>query len=167
MLHTIERAVSFYDQKGIWNKLVNRVMNLDYSWHSSAKKYSKLYNKLTSNEEQKLLQKGDQSEVTIKVYQPESVDKTEVEAETKTEVKSKAKTKVEKKKNVRKKKKALNINEALAAELAELPGIGDAYAERIVTFREENGKFNKKADLTKVKGIGKKKYQKISKLLTI
>ncbi|MFN2341087.1 MAG: helix-hairpin-helix domain-containing protein, partial [Halanaerobium sp.] len=159
MLNTIERAVSFYDQKGIWNKIVNRVMNLDYSWHSSAKKYSKLYQKL-AEEEQILLQEGDQSEVMIKVYQPENAKDTAVKSESR-------KSKAPKKKSVRKKKKVFNLNEASAAKLAELPGIGDAYAERIVAFREEKGKFNKKADLTKVKGIGKKKYQKIARLLTV
>jgi len=71
MLHTIERAVSFYDQKGIWNKLVTRVMNLDYSWHNSAQKYSELYRQLNGDEGQKLLQKGDESEVQIKVYEPD------------------------------------------------------------------------------------------------
>lgn len=165
MLHTIERAVSFYDQKGIWNKLVNRVMNLDYSWHNSAKKYSKLYKQLTRKEEQKLLQKGDDTEVTIKVYQPENAEKTA--AQSKTKVDTKAETKSEKKKPAHKKKKVFNLNKASAAELAELPGIGNAYADRIVAFREENGKFKKKSDLTKVKGIGKKKYQKISKLVSI
>ena len=149
MLHTIERAVSFYDQKGIWNKLVTRVMNLDYSWHNSAQKYSELYRQLNGDEGQKLLQKGDESEVQIKVYVPD--------VKPKPEVKSK-KTKASKK---------ISINQAAASELAELPGIGDAYAERIVNYREQNGNFTKKSDLIKVKGIGKKKYQKISKLLTL
>jgi starch synthase len=149
MLHTIERAVSFYNKKGIWNKLVNRVMNLDYSWHNSAQKYSELYRQLTGDEEQRLLQKGDESEVQIKIYEPDVKPKSEVKA----------------KKN--KTSKKISLNQAEAVELAELPGIGDAYAERIVSYREQNGDFTKKSDLTKVKGIGKKKYQKISKLLTL
>jgi starch synthase len=157
MLHTIERAVSFYNKKGIWNKLVNRVMNLDYSWHSSAQKYSKLYNELTADPEQKLLQKADKSEVQIKVFKPENSKKNVGLSEIKGE----------KKKSERKNKKVFNINQASAEELAELPGIGNAYAERIVNYITQNGEFAKKSDLTKVKGIGKKKYQKISKLLTL
>ncbi len=163
MLHTIERAVSFYDQKGVWNKIVNRVMNLDYSWHNSAKKYSKLYKKLSSAEVQKLLQKSEQSEVEIKVYQPKNNVQTAAEPKAEPE----AKTKAVKQKTSPKKKKVFNINQASASELSELPGIGKAYAERIVAFREENGDFKKKSDLTEVKGIGKKKYQKISKLLSV
>ena len=171
MLHTIERAVSFYDQKGIWNKLVNRVMNLDYSWHNSAKKYSKLYNKLTGAEEQKLLQQGEQSDVEIKVYQPENTvqpaAESKVEPETKAEAEVQTKAEPKKHSPKKKKKKLFNINQASASELAELPGIGKAYAERIVAYREENGDFKKKSALTEVKGIGKKKYQKISKLLSV
>lgn len=149
MLHTIERAVSFYNQKGIWNKLVNRVMNLDYSWHNSAKKYSALYHQLTEGAKQQLLQKGDESEVKIKVYQPDPKQKSAAKQK---------KAKLSKK---------ISINKASVSKLAELPGIGNAYAERIVSYREQNGDFTKKSDLTKVKGIGKKKYQKISKLLTL
>lgn len=159
MLHTIERAVSFYDQKGVWNKLVNRVMDLDYSWHNSAKKYSKLYNKLTGTEGQKAKLEGS-SEFEIKIYQPEGAQKAEVEPKVK-------KAEKQEKKPASKKKKQVNINQASAAELAELPGIGNAYAERIVAYREENGDFKKKSELTKVKGIGKKKYQKISAKLTV
>ncbi|TDO94395.1 starch synthase [Halanaerobium saccharolyticum] len=156
MLHTIERAVSFYDQKGVWNKLVNRVMNLDYSWHHSAKKYSELYHKLTAEEKENLLQQGVQSAVKIKIYQPDPE---------KAAAKEKSKKQSQKVKS--KKQDLVNINQASVSELAELPGIGNAYAERIAAFREKNGEFKKRSELTKVKGIGQKKYQKISNLLTI
>ncbi|MEC9489431.1 MAG: glycogen synthase GlgA [Halanaerobiales bacterium] len=157
MLHTIERAVSFYDQKGVWNKLVNRVMNLDYSWHHSAKKYSELYQQLTAEEyEQQKVQQVPPPSVKIKVYQPdpEKTAAEEINKEPSQKVKSE-------------KQDLVNINQASVSELAELPGIGNAYAERIAAFREKNGEFKKKSELTKVKGIGQKKYQKISKLLTI
>lgn len=153
MLHTIERAVSFYHDKGVWNKLVNRVMKLDYSWHKSAKKYSELYTKLTAKKDPKLLQKGDNSVVNIKVYQPEAKTISKVSAN---------------KQNLRQKDNNLiNINQASVSQLAKLPGIGNAYAKRIIEFRNKQGKFKKKSDLIKVKGIAKKKYKKISKLLVI
>mgnify|MGYP006278679963 CR=1 FL=1 len=46
MLYTIKRALSFYNEKSIWQKLVRRVMEQDFSWQKSAQKYEKLYNKI-------------------------------------------------------------------------------------------------------------------------
>lgn len=48
----------------------------------------------------------------------------------------------------------LDVNRASAAELAELPGIGDVLAQRIVDDREQNGPFTCTDDLTRVPGIG-------------
>ena len=48
MLYTIERAVSFYQDKRIWNMLVKRAMSCDYSWDASALKYKELYTNLSS-----------------------------------------------------------------------------------------------------------------------
>ncbi len=46
MLYTIRRAISFYHQKNIWNKLVKRAMHCDFSWEASAGEYLKLYKSL-------------------------------------------------------------------------------------------------------------------------
>ena len=44
MLHTIERAVDYYQhKKDIWLKLQERGMQGDYSWNHSAREYIKLY----------------------------------------------------------------------------------------------------------------------------
>ncbi|RKD30873.1 glycogen synthase GlgA [Thermohalobacter berrensis] len=43
MLYTIKRAVKFYNDKKVWNKLVKRAMERDYSWKNSAKEYEKVY----------------------------------------------------------------------------------------------------------------------------
>lgn len=48
----------------------------------------------------------------------------------------------------------LDVNRATAAELAELPAIGDVLAQRIVDDRERNGPFTCADDLTRVSGIG-------------
>jgi len=61
----------------------------------------------------------------------------------------------------------LNLNQASAAELETLPGIGAGIAERIVAFRTEHGPFHTKADLKQVKGIGEKKYQALSDLIVV
>ncbi|TDX51528.1 glycogen synthase GlgA [Orenia marismortui] len=46
MLSTIKRAISLYQQKDIWTKLVRRAMKSNFSWKNSAKEYIKLYYKL-------------------------------------------------------------------------------------------------------------------------
>jgi len=55
----------------------------------------------------------------------------------------------------------LNINEASAAELTQLNGIGETYAERIVAYREENGRFENIDEIMEVRGIGPATFEKI------
>ncbi|MFG6476595.1 ComEA family DNA-binding protein [Microbacterium sp. P06] len=50
----------------------------------------------------------------------------------------------------------IDLNAADAAALDTLPRIGPALAERIVTWREENGRFTSVDDLLSVPGIGEK-----------
>ena len=33
----------YYDKKREWNKIIDRAMAMDYSWHTSAGKYQELY----------------------------------------------------------------------------------------------------------------------------
>lgn len=61
----------------------------------------------------------------------------------------------------------VNINTATVKELTSLPGIGQAKAEAIVKYREENGAFKNVEDLTKVKGIGPKMLDKIKNEVTV
>src|SRR2546422_4533714 len=61
----------------------------------------------------------------------------------------------------------LNINTAGVDELVALPGIGKAYAERIVEYRQKNGPFKKVEDILNVRGIGEKTFERINDRLTI
>lgn len=53
----------------------------------------------------------------------------------------------------------VNINKATATELTSVPGIGESTAQKIITYREENGKFKAIEDIKNVSGIGDSKYE--------
>ena len=61
----------------------------------------------------------------------------------------------------------VNINTAGVDELVALPGIGRAYAERIVEYRQKNGPFKKVEDLMNVSGVGEKSFLKMKPLITV
>ena len=60
----------------------------------------------------------------------------------------------------------VNINTASVEDLTTLPGVGKAYAERIVEYREKNGPFKKVEDLLNVRGIGEKTFERIRDRIT-
>lgn len=49
---------------------------------------------------------------------------------------------------------SININTAEFTELMKLKGIGEAKAQNIITYREENGKFETIEEIKEVSGIG-------------
>jgi competence ComEA-like helix-hairpin-helix protein len=55
----------------------------------------------------------------------------------------------------------VNVNTATAVELARLPGVGPALAQRILEHREKNGAFKSVEDLMLVRGIGEKSFERI------
>ena len=61
----------------------------------------------------------------------------------------------------------ININTATAAELDELPGVGEATAASIVEDREKNGPFASVEDLMRVSGIGEKKLERMRELICV
>lgn len=61
----------------------------------------------------------------------------------------------------------VNINTATQTQLETLPGIGPSTAMKIISYREEKGKFKKVEDIKEVSGIGESKYNKIKDLITI
>lgn len=61
----------------------------------------------------------------------------------------------------------ININTATIDELKSLPGIGDAIAERIVDYREENGGFDTIEEIMEVSGIGEKIFEAIKEQIIV
>lgn len=61
----------------------------------------------------------------------------------------------------------VNINTADAVALQVLPGIGPALAARIVSWRDENGRFASADDLLAVSGIGDRVLAGLRDLVTL
>jgi competence ComEA-like helix-hairpin-helix protein len=61
----------------------------------------------------------------------------------------------------------VDLNSATLDDLMGLPGIGAVMAQRIVDHRRAHGGFAKPEDLMRVKGIGKKTYQKLQPLIAV
>ena len=61
----------------------------------------------------------------------------------------------------------VNVNTAGLEELVSLPGIGRAYAQRIIEYRDKNGPFKRLEDLLNVRGIGEKTFERIKDRVTL
>jgi competence ComEA-like helix-hairpin-helix protein len=61
----------------------------------------------------------------------------------------------------------LDVNQASVAELAQVPGVNDKLAERIVTLRGSRGGFSKLESLCEVKGIGPATVRRLQLYLTV
>ena len=55
----------------------------------------------------------------------------------------------------------INVNTATAEQFTMLPGIGEKTAQAIVSYRQANGPFKTIDEVSKVKGVSKKKLDKI------
>jgi competence ComEA-like helix-hairpin-helix protein len=63
--------------------------------------------------------------------------------------------------------KPININTASSEELQQVPGIGPVTAEKILQMRKSYGAFKSVDDLLSIRGIGKKRLEKMRKYLTV
>ena len=61
----------------------------------------------------------------------------------------------------------LDLNRATEQDFDALPGIGPKLAERIMAHRQLVGAFHSLDELRSVKGIGKKKFERIRPLVTV
>lgn len=64
-------------------------------------------------------------------------------------------------------KTGLNLNTATLQELIALPGIGEVLANRILTYRAENGPFRTATELMNVSGIGEKTFAGLRDLVYV
>jgi competence ComEA-like helix-hairpin-helix protein len=63
--------------------------------------------------------------------------------------------------------KPININTANSEELQQVPGIGPVTAEKILQMRKSYGAFKSVDDLLAIKGLGRKRLEKMRKYLTV
>lgn len=61
----------------------------------------------------------------------------------------------------------IDLNTATIDQLEELPGIGPKMAQRILDFREKSGPFERVTDLRAIRGIGRKRFEKIRPYVTV
>ena len=61
----------------------------------------------------------------------------------------------------------VNINNATKEMLTSLSGIGDAKAQKIIDYRNENGLFKSIEDIKNVTGISEKIFEQIKEFITI
>ena len=61
----------------------------------------------------------------------------------------------------------INLNKATAAELAKIPGLNEALANKILDLRKVNGEFVDMSELLQVQGIDSKLLRQIEKNLFI
>ena len=61
----------------------------------------------------------------------------------------------------------VNLNQATAAQLEDLPGVGPVLAQRIVDWRTEHGRFTTVDELNEVSGIGEKIFAELKPKVTV
>ena len=61
----------------------------------------------------------------------------------------------------------ININQADSTMLQEIPGVGPATADKIIQYREANGRFQTIEDIKNVSGIGDKTFEKMKEKICV
>lgn len=61
----------------------------------------------------------------------------------------------------------IDLNTATVKDFQKLPGIGPQIAQRIVDYRTQEGPFKNVEELTKVRGIGAKTFERLHPQITV
>lgn len=61
----------------------------------------------------------------------------------------------------------ININTADSSLLQEIPGVGPTTAQKIIDYRESNGKYKSIEDIKNVSGIGDKTFENLKDYITV
>lgn len=61
----------------------------------------------------------------------------------------------------------LDVNRATALDFERLPGIGAGLAKQLVAYRAEHGAYRTVEELRQVKGIGVKRFERLSPFVTV
>lgn len=61
----------------------------------------------------------------------------------------------------------IDINLATAEQLEQIPGVGPVLAQRIISYREQNGGFSTVEQLTEVSGIGEATFAQMQSMVTV
>ena len=65
------------------------------------------------------------------------------------------------------KEQKVNINTATLEKLQSLPGVGQVTAQKIIDYREQNGKFKSPEELKNVPGIGESKFNSLRDCIVV
>ena len=63
--------------------------------------------------------------------------------------------------------KKVNINQATAEQIANLPRVGQKAAQRVVDYRKAHGPFARPEDLMEVKGFGEKRFEQLKPYIAV
>lgn len=101
-----------------------------------------------------------------KITIPSKEEKVEIEQEGYIQTENGAGI-INEEQGVSSKNQVVNINKATKEELQTLQGIGESTAEKIITYRKENGNFKQIEDIKNVPGIGDAKYENIKDKISV
>lgn len=86
---------------------------------------------------------------------------------TKKKESSKDKSEILKTDETTSKDNRIDLNTATREQLLTLPGIGEAKASQIISYREENGSFSQIEDIKKISGIKDGVFNQIRDMITV